>query len=252
MNDYVGRLARALGDVPAEVRRELVEDVRGYVEEAWAAAPQQDRAALLNILARLGEPEALAQEERERLGLTPPHPAGPDLLAAAAVVFTALFWPVGVILAWLSPRWSGRDKVVATLLPVLGLLLVLLSSFAAASAYSGSVPQPAQVATVEAEGTPSATSLAPAGAERENQRPGREQVQTQEDGTQEGIWPVPPPSVWASGLASAAAGALLVYLWIGAPLTAAAYLGLRLGRRRRAAWLLAGLAWRCLRSASFW
>ncbi len=38
------------------------------------------------------------------------------------MVLTVIFWPVGVLLAWLSPRWFARDKVAATALPALGRL----------------------------------------------------------------------------------------------------------------------------------
>lgn len=130
IQDYLDRLARELEGVPTSTRRELMEDVRGHVEEAWLASPERNRAALLSILDRLGPPETLAREERERLGLDEPQTRrGPGLLEVAAIVLTFLgaltpvIWLLGVLLAWLSPRWLTRDKVVATLMPLLGLLI---------------------------------------------------------------------------------------------------------------------------------
>ena len=131
VDGYLRRLARELDDAPREARQELLEDVRGHIEEAWAASGQTE-ADLQAILRRLGEPAALAAEEREKLGL--PAPArSPDLLAVAAIVLTALFWPLGLLLAWLSARWRVRDKAIATLMPPLGLALVLSVSLAANS-----------------------------------------------------------------------------------------------------------------------
>ncbi len=129
VDGYLRRLARELDDAPREARQELLEDVRSHIEEAWAASGQT-QADLQAILQRLGEPAALAAEEREKLGL--PAPArSPDLLAVAAIIFTVLFWPLGLLLAWLSARWRTRDKVIATLIPPLGLALVLSVGLAA-------------------------------------------------------------------------------------------------------------------------
>lgn len=35
---YLSRLARELDDIPPSARRELIEDVRNHIEEAWAAS----------------------------------------------------------------------------------------------------------------------------------------------------------------------------------------------------------------------
>lgn len=207
IDSYLRRLENELSDVPAGARRELVEDVRAHIQEALAEAGEPSQAAVLNVLERLGEPADLAREERERLGLTPEPAAeqGPDLLSAAAVVLTALFWPVGVLLAWLSPRWSGRDKAVATLMPVLGLTLVFSLTFAASHQYgiTTSSQHVVQVSDPDAE--------VPAQPE------------------------VPQPGIEAY-LRPALAQILFLTGLFGAPFGAAAYLALRLrrGTRRRA------------------
>jgi len=207
INDYLRRLSRALGDAPGEARRELLEDVRGHIDEAWASAPTRDRATLLNILARLGEPEALAREERERLGLVTPPEGGPGLLEVAAIVLTVLFWPIGLLLAWLSPHWRALDKTLATAVAVLGLLLIVGTSFVALAAVSGQAPVMVQpVATAPVGAPPSAPA------------------------------PVTPQENVAQAVA---ARGLALYGLFGAPLTAAAYLALRLRPRpHRAALLL--------------
>jgi len=134
---YLKRLARALGDVPREAQRELLEDVRGHIQEAWKAAPEQSREALQSILERLGTPEALAGEERERLHLPAPAEGGSDWMAAITILLAAVVWPVGILLAWLLPRWSRHDKAIATAIPVGGLLLVWVLSYAVVPALQG-------------------------------------------------------------------------------------------------------------------
>lgn len=127
VDDYLNGLDRELRDLPRGARLELVQDVRGHIEEAWSSSETRDRATLLNIIERLGEPEVVAREGRERLGLPEPsRSGGPDLLAGAAVVLTAILWPIGIVLAWLSPQFRTRDKAIATLIPVIGFALAML------------------------------------------------------------------------------------------------------------------------------
>ncbi len=224
IEDYLGSLAREMEGIPAARQRELLEDVRGHIEEAWAASPDRSRAALLSILERLGEPEALAAEERERLGTDCAEPQqGPDLLSVAAIVLTALFWPLGVLLAWASPRWSTGDKAVATALPVLGLLLLLTTMMAASVAMTqgSEVASEVQVADQMAEGRP----------ERATQRPPG------------GILSEAAPHV-GGGVAVRFIGVgLALYGLFGAPFTAAIYLALRMRPRpRRGAALVPAVA----------
>lgn len=200
VRDYLRRLARALRDVPEEARRELLADIRAHIEEARAAAPEEDEAALRTILERLGPPDVLARELRARLDLPEPG-RGPGLLEGAAVVLMALFWPAGVVLAWLSPRWLARDKVVATLLPVLSLALALVLTIG--------------VATVSGVG---GVHSGPA-VEVSSATPGGPPVPVHEPRAS-GPLPGPLEQVLVVGL--------VLYLTWGAPITAAAYLALRL------------------------
>lgn len=161
VDEYVERLERALDEVPPGERRDLVAEVRTHIDEAWESAPEHNRATLLGILDRLGDPETLAEEYRERLGReAPPEREGPDLLSIAAVVLTWLIWPVGLLLAWLSPRWSVRDKLVATALPISGLLLVLSLVVPVTVVTQGGPPDPVievETRVSDAAATPVAT-----------------------------------------------------------------------------------------------
>lgn len=49
-----------------------------------------------------------------------------DVLVIAATAATAVLWPVGLVLAWACPRWRFVDKVIATVLPLTGLILSLV------------------------------------------------------------------------------------------------------------------------------
>ncbi len=98
---YLGRLSRALRGAPAGQRRELLEDVRGHIEEAWAESPDRGRASLLHILDRLGEPEDLAREQYEH-PTTGPRPE------------------------WGQRRDSGAPARRAVARPVVAMLLLVL------------------------------------------------------------------------------------------------------------------------------
>ena len=126
---YLQEVDEALVGVPAAQRREILEDLRTHIDASLAAAGTRDEATVRTILDRLGSPEELARETRERLGVPEPipvAPAGPGFLEYAAIVLTALFWPVGILLAWLSPMWRTRDKVVATLIGCLAIVLAIV------------------------------------------------------------------------------------------------------------------------------
>ena len=151
VEQYLRRLERALADLPAADRRDLLEDVRGHIEDAWAASTERTESALRSILDRLGEPETLAREYRERMGTSDPHDGGNDLLSVVAIVLTAFVWPVGVLLAWLSSRWAARDKAIATALPVVGFLLFVSLSLGVSTSISAQ-PAVGQPTTAPAPG----------------------------------------------------------------------------------------------------
>ncbi|MHB1415508.1 MAG: HAAS signaling domain-containing protein [Chloroflexota bacterium] len=213
IDDYLNRVNRELVDVPADARRELLEDLRNHIEEAWASASEQNRATLLNILERLGEPEAVAREERERLGLAPEPPErGPDALSIAAIVLMVVFWPIGVILVWLSSRWRTVDKAIATALPVLGVVLMLSLTVAANTVYQGPVRTAEYTVVTNGQGQ--------AQASQPNQSPAR-----------------------VNDVGVGIAEILAIYGFIGAPWTAAIYLAARLRtRRNRATALIPAIA----------
>jgi hypothetical protein len=124
IDGYLARLRVAAADLPPSVRDELIEDMRAHIAEARAREPQETDATILNILDRLGEPDAVVAEASRRPdAFVPAQPAGrpqpyrPGILEIAALILLPFMWPVGVILLWISPAWKVRDKVIGTLLP---------------------------------------------------------------------------------------------------------------------------------------
>jgi hypothetical protein len=137
IDGYLARLNAAAGDLPKSARRELTDDMRSHIAEARAREPEETDATILNILDRLGEPGIVVAETRERLGLRVLAPYRPGFLEIAAVILVPFFWPIGVILLWMSPAWKVRDKVIGTLLPPGGYLGTMVFGLYAAAAHGG-------------------------------------------------------------------------------------------------------------------
>lgn len=126
ISGYLARLEAALGPVPDVRRQELLEDVRAHIAEARSALSNETDSDLLNILDRLGDPADMAAAE---IGRTEPEqPARPAsrVLEIAAIVLLLLFWPIGVVLLWISNAWTTRDKLIGTLVPPGGYLAIFV------------------------------------------------------------------------------------------------------------------------------
>ena len=143
LDDYVSALERELNGLPAVDRAEIVLEVRDHFEAASAELEEPTEVDLRNILERLGSPQEIAAEARQRLGASPatepsaiatPNRAG--LLEIAALLGWILWTPVGVLLTALSPRWSRRTKAIAVLVELLTLAL-LMSFFSTPAFFSG-------------------------------------------------------------------------------------------------------------------
>jgi hypothetical protein len=124
---YLARLEAALAPVPEARREELLEEVREHISEARAALTDETDADLLNILDRLGDPADVAAAE---IGRAEPAPVTgrrtSRALETATLVLLVLFWPVGVVLLWMSDAWTTRDKLVGTLVPPGGYLGIFI------------------------------------------------------------------------------------------------------------------------------
>jgi hypothetical protein len=158
VEDYLRELHIAAQGLPADRRDELIEEITAHIAEAR----QSDGSpmAVRNILDRLGDPADIVRAAAD----TPPgspawsgapgsgagHPAGQPAaqpgragaLELAAVLFLllggivipVLGWFIGVVLLWMSPRWTAKDKLLGTLVWPGGLLAPALLAVAGAAA----------------------------------------------------------------------------------------------------------------------
>ncbi|OLE36825.1 MAG: hypothetical protein AUG48_06130 [Actinobacteria bacterium 13_1_20CM_3_68_9] len=126
IDGYLARLRVAAADLPPSVRDELIEDMRTHIAEARTREPDETDATVLNILDRLGEPDAVVAEGRPAFATSRvaarPGPYRPGFLEIVALILLPFLWPIGAILLWVSPAWSPRDKVIGSLLPPGGYL----------------------------------------------------------------------------------------------------------------------------------
>ena len=138
ISEYLARLESALAPVAPARRTELTDDIRAHITEARAELVNETDADILNILDRLGDPAEMAAAE-ERVEPAPSSPKKSRGLEIAAIVLLVLFWPVGVILLWVSDAWTTREKLIGTLVPPGGYIgAMVLGAFLAWGTVSGS------------------------------------------------------------------------------------------------------------------
>jgi uncharacterized membrane protein len=166
VEDYLRELRYAAHVLPADRHDELIEEITAHIAEARQS--DDSPMAVRNILDRLGDPADIVRAAAD----TPPgspawsgaprsgagylavqpaaaQPGRAGALELAAVLFLllggivipVLGWFVGVVLLWMSPRWTARDKLLGTLVWPGGLLApaVLLVAGAAAGLLATSV-----------------------------------------------------------------------------------------------------------------
>jgi hypothetical protein len=115
----------------------------GRIREHISAARATHRASrggerdsdVLNLLEELGAPEEIAAAALEA-GDRPVAPPGQGrpvleivallLLSVGSLVVPILGWLAGVVLLWLSPLWTRKDKLIGTFLPPGGVGVLLL------------------------------------------------------------------------------------------------------------------------------
>jgi uncharacterized membrane protein len=142
LDDYLGALEEELRGLSPSDRAEIILELREHYEEARRELVDPTEADLRNIVERLGPPAEIAAEARQRLGVTvptaesgpasvapptPPQTAAAGALEIAALILWVLWWPIGVILMALSPRWTRQEKAMA-LVVELGVFAVLLGA----------------------------------------------------------------------------------------------------------------------------
>lgn len=136
--DYLRRLdgALQLQQVPLVHRREILDGIREHISAARAGHDDERDSDVLNLLDRLGVPEeiaAAAAGDRPEIMTGTASQARPVLeiialllLSVGSIVVPIVGWLAGVVLLWLSPLWTRRDKLIGTFLPPGGIGVLLL------------------------------------------------------------------------------------------------------------------------------
>jgi uncharacterized membrane protein len=155
VDHYLNDLEAALRGLPANRRRELLDEVGEHITAARATMDPETEAGIRTVLERLGDPADIAAEARERFSVpaTPPKPAIPwlEVLTLAILVFVPLSimlhmvllvpllgWLVGLALLWRSNHWTTRDKRIGTLL-ALGMAALTVVALASPLVLLGSL-----------------------------------------------------------------------------------------------------------------
>jgi hypothetical protein len=140
VSEYLSQLHAAAWVLPADRRTALVDGARHrlYDEIGDDADAARTRAAIDS----LGPPEDAVRREAETLGPAVPVPPRPlsvwgsrEVAAVLLLAIGGLALPivgpvVGLALAWLSDRWTTAERLVATVLAVVPLVLIAVASAA--------------------------------------------------------------------------------------------------------------------------
>ncbi len=102
--EYLERLRGSLGDLSAEDRRQIVDQVFEHISSARAALPQQTEVAVREILERLGTPQEIAASAALEGGEPSPGSRSPILVGAAAAVVLVV---IGVGIAALAGAFTS-------------------------------------------------------------------------------------------------------------------------------------------------
>ncbi len=124
VGEYLRRLQRSMGDLPAQRRDEILAEIEEHISEDLAERPAATDADVRNVLERVGDPGDIAAEARERFGIKPARRSWTDPAAVILLLiggFTIIGWFVGVVLLWISDAWNTRDKIIGTLVVPGGL-----------------------------------------------------------------------------------------------------------------------------------
>jgi hypothetical protein len=156
VDGYMKQLERELADFPSGRRRQLLEEISKHISEARAGGLAQTETEVRTELDRLGDPADIADEARDRFGVTRPRSGTLEVAALIVLSLGAVFLPVvgplaGLVLVWSSRAWTPPEKWLATLvitasvlLPpvffgfnILAILAVMVAAGLAVAAYLG-------------------------------------------------------------------------------------------------------------------
>jgi len=128
---YMAQLDAALQGVDASRREEILAELHEHIEQGRDRLETDDAADVRTLLARVGDPAAIAAEA----GAPSPDSRRWDAWAPWLIIFGpvagGLGWIAGIAILWTSPTWSKRDKLVATFVSPAGLVALFIGLVAA-------------------------------------------------------------------------------------------------------------------------
>ena len=143
---YLAQLDAALRGVEASRREEILAEVQGHIEEGRTGIDPDDAASVRTLLDRVGDPAAIAAEAGAPPLGSPRWDAWAPWLIIFGPVASGLGWIAGMLILWTSPTWNQRDKLIATFVPLAGLVALFFGLVAALRAAAG-CPGPATLAS---------------------------------------------------------------------------------------------------------
>lgn len=143
---YLAQLDAALQGIDASRREEILAEVHGHIEQGRTGLDPDDAASVRTLLDRVGDPAVIAAEA----GAPPPGSRRWDAWAPWLIIFgpvvSGLGWIAGMLILWTSPTWSRRDQLIATFVPLAGLVALFFGLVAALRAAAG-CPGPTTLAS---------------------------------------------------------------------------------------------------------
>jgi hypothetical protein len=137
--EYLQRLQRAGRGLPPGRLRELLTEIEGHLSEA--IDPSASDAQALEVLDKLGEPEAIIAAETQQPDELPERRRTTEWAAIFLLLFGGFIfgfgWLAGLILLWSSRAWTTREKWIGTLLIPGGLATSLLVGLIATISVGG-------------------------------------------------------------------------------------------------------------------
>ena len=128
---YLAQLDAALQGIEASRKQEILAAVHEHIEDERTGLDPGDTAGVRTLLGRVGDPAAIAAEA----GAPAPGSRRWDAWAPWLIIFgpvaSGLGWVAGVLILWTSPTWGRRDKLIATFVPLAGLLALFFGVVAA-------------------------------------------------------------------------------------------------------------------------
>lgn len=145
---YLARLDAALQGVDASRREEILADVHEHIEQGRTELDPDDAAGVRTLLDRVGDPAAIAAEA----GAPSPGSTRWDVWAPWLIIFGSaaggLGWLAGVLILWTSPTWSQRAKLIATIVPPVGLVALFFGVVTALAGSASKVALPLAVSVL--------------------------------------------------------------------------------------------------------